>query len=338
MLVVGRSGVSVTSGNYSAHEGHGGMGQAVEFVASVRSAATVFVDPFGSGQVLTPVQSGNVTNVTVHWEPSPSLLRHGTLTFGSPLTGSNGEARATFLPDSERGNGQGTEMHENGQVTARVSASDIITQVYGQPSLGALVPPLTKIGTMNIDVGWHEPEVMRITITNNYDATITDIMGGGETSTKGKDVWTGELAQEDETTWRGILAATTNGSGRGKPPTLPVVGGAGCTWRWNAAQEFDVLAEETLPGQFRLTFTPIGSATGTMGSRKCKPTRFKRDGYLLAPFNDSRITSGGALEYVFPARPGGTVRHAVTSAGLSTIRLRDTYWEFDVEWVPPPPP
>jgi hypothetical protein len=307
-------------------------------VATVRSAATAFADPFGSGRSLFPAQSGNITNVTVTWEPSPSLLRHGTLTFASTQTDTNGEARATFLPDRERGDGRGTELHERGQVTAKVSAADIITQVYGQPSLGVLVPPLTKIGSMDVDVGWHEPETMRITITKNYDATITDILGGGETSQKGKDVWTGELAQQDDLTWRGILTGTTGGSGSGKPPTLPVVGGAGCRWSWNATQDFDVVAEEVIEGQFTLTFTPISRATGSMGGRKCRPTRFKRDGYVLAPFQDSRITSGLPIEYVFPPRPGGIVRHDETSGGLSTIRLRNTYWEFDVEWVPPPPP
>jgi hypothetical protein len=333
MAVIGRSGVGVSSATLAAHEGHGGEGPSIDFVATVRSAGGQFTNPFPPHQVLYAQQAGNIANVRVEWQPLPSLQRHlGLGGLGSTVTDASGEARWTSFLKAEEANGHGIEIHELGQIRADISSVDLLSQVYGQPALAALVP-VTLTGMGHVDITWHELEAMQITITNHYDITLQTGLESDATSV-GDDVFSGVLAQQSDGTWVGNLVGTTKGTGGG------TFGGRGCTWGWNASQWFIVEAAQAAPpnGPFQLTFHPSGPASGQMGSRRCKPTRWKRDGVLLAPFNDTRITSGGGLNYILPARPGGSVTYDITSGSLTGIKLKDTYWRFEVDYLEPPAP
>ena len=339
LFVVGRSGVSVSAAKTATHEVHNNVASTVDFVATVRSAASQFVNPFPPHNTLIPVQSGGIENVTVTWLPEPSLMRHGQLNItGTTRTDAAGESRATFSVQQERAQGHGVEIQEVGRIKAQVSSADLITQVYGQPSVGALVSGTLLSQPAPLVIEWHEPRVMHIKITNHYEVAINAGIGG-ETSTKGDDEWDGDLVEQPDGSWRGDVGGSTRGSGRGTTP----FGTGGCPWSWDALQLFELTLVPTQPnGPFQMTFTPSSPAAGSLGGRRCRPTRFKLAGILLAPFNDTRITTGAGLQYAIPPDPGvegqpQQTAYPITS-GLSTVTITNTSWKFEVTYKYPDPP
>jgi hypothetical protein len=336
IATVGRSGLSVFANPSATHEGHGGPGAPVTITAAVRTSATNLTNPF-NGAPLVPIHNGNVPGVAVTWTLGPGFDHHGTTSPPSgaiTTTDALGETKVTFTPIQEAADGHGIVLHELGLVQVSASARDLITQVYGLPSLGALVPTNLS-GVSSVDIAWHERETMRIDIANHYDVTIK--AGIGDTHAVGDDTFTGNLVQQANGTWRGTVVGTAKGTQTG----TTIFGGAytDCTMRWNATEVLDVEGiPATVPGgKFIFRFTPLLPPTGNVGSSRCPPTRHKHLGILMAPFNDTRITDGSGLQVILPDRPGGERDYPVPPIpGSAFVIDPSTNWHVTIEFVTSP--
>lgn len=201
----------------TAHEGHGGLGQAVQITARIR-AGRAFISPV-SGAVLLQAGSGQLDGLQLQWR-SRSVATyndHGTLASsipGTSTTDASGVARITYTPKREAANGQGVQSEDAADISVSANARDLLVRAYridDQSVVGFLMAS-TLSGTRTLrtytHIAWHGPGI-HITIENTYDVTIDAGAGIGGLMAfahrKGTDTFSGTLTKRSDGTYRGVL-------------------------------------------------------------------------------------------------------------------------------------
>ncbi len=331
MSILANFSIVVAATPRKVHEGHGGNGSPTDVVAHILAAPGAFVSPF-TGTGIVPVNNNPGAGVTVTWDLDSTLTRHGSVDPSTQTTGMLPSAMTAYTPRREPANGFGTQITQFGAITASVPGSELINSLYGTPILGALVPSKVS-GVGQILVEWHD-EVMEIDLTNEYDVTITEMVGKAHTD--GTDTFNGALTRSGDGRWVGSVAARAEGRFSGG-----AFGVGGCRTSWNATQQIMIVAtEDPTRATDNLTFQfyPAAPPAGSMGRGRCPPTLRKRDGVFYAPFNDLRVTTpdeGGALVVTMPPRPGGTVTVRVPSLPALGLAI-DATWVVTVNFPAPP--
>ena len=274
MLVLRRTSVEVIANPSATHEGHGGPGAVSAITARVNTVALRYTPPsFAPGVPLVPVQGSSLAGITVNWEADPILYAHGAPRLNTADSDAAGEVMGTYTPQQEDADGQGYVVSEAGTITARVDARQLITRLYGMPSLGALVSGQI-VGERKIIVAWHVLEAMRVKLINHYDVRIKAIVG--DTHAVGDDEIQGILAKQEDGTWTGILM------GRAVGNQNSIAFGRRCISRWDATQALYVVGEEAPNGQFGdfvFKFFPLwmprgplaGASVHRLGTRTHRP-------------------------------------------------------------------
>ncbi len=328
MAVVSSASVNVSATPAKAHEGHGASGSPVTITANVRATAGFFISPF-SLRPLIPSNPTGGANLPVTWTVHPSLQDHGTVPLAPSVTDPLGQARLTYTPNQEDANGEGYLANAIGTVQASVDGAQLINQAYGVPTLGALVGRQV-FGLTLLEVEWHEPEAMRISLVNTYDVTLDLILATGHAS--GTDRFEGILALQEDGTWRGVV----NGSASGSHQTQAF--GERCSSSWSASQLVEVVGAEApfaLNGDFYFEFHPVTAPSGSLGSGKCPPTVGSYEGVDYAPYNDYNVSQAAehqGLVIILPQQPGGTRDYPVHLAGVV-----DANWRVEIEFLEPQP-
>jgi hypothetical protein len=328
MLVVSSSSLVVDTSAAKVHEGHGGSGAPVQVNATVRTVASTFVSPF-SQRPLIPINGGGPQGIPVTWLPSPVMDRHGQ---GAPpgpsVTDVTGHTSFTYNPRAEKANGRGFPALDIATLQATVPASQLVTALYGVPSLGALVGGEVR-GIGHLQVEWHAAEAMRIKLVEDYNVTLDFGIAGG--SSKGRDVFEGVLALQEDGTWRGMAIGAAAGSWEGQAL------GHKCSDSWNAAQDVEVVgaaAPYALKGDFYFRFYPRTQPIGDMGSGgDCTPAPATYEGVDYAPYNDESIRSANTnqgLVITLPPKPGGSQDYPVLLPGVV-----DATWHVTIEYLQP---
>lgn len=328
MGVVASGSVVVSATPGLAHEGHGGPGAPVTLSASVNAVASTFVSPF-SRRPLIPLNPVPGAGLPVTWLPDPALERHGSVTLPSgTVTDPLGRNSITFTPRQEAANGEGYLTREVATIQASVPGALLVTQLYGVPSLGALVGGEVR-GLGLMDVEWHAAEAMRISLVEDYDVTIDLIIATGHT--RGRDTFEGLLALQEDGTWRGIATGTATGSHQTQALGQP------CSASWSASQLVEVVGEAApyaLNGDFYFRFMPVTQPSGSMGSGKCPPSVGSYEGVDYAPYNDYSISAAAekqGLVIILPQKPGGTRDYPIKLPGVV-----DATWRVTIEFLEPP--
>lgn len=329
MSVVGSASVTVAATPGRAHEGHGSTGAPVDISATVRAVATGFISPF-SLRPLIPINPIAGAGLTVSWQPDPSFGRHGSLQIPPmSVTDPLGRSTVTFTPREEVANGQGYLTREFAQMQASVSGAQLITQLYGLPSLGALVGR-EILGMGLVEIEWHEPEAMRISLVEDYDVTLDLILG--KTHGSGRDSFEGILALQEDGSWLGVVEGTATGSQESQAL------GRQCSTSWNASQLVEVVgadAPNALTGDFYFRFMPATQPTGSLGGGRCPPTMHAFEGVDYAPYNDYSISQAAedqGLVIILPQKPGGSHDYPIRLPGVV-----DATWHVTIEFLEPRP-
>lgn len=332
MAVVAQSTLKVTALPSKAHEGHGGDGSPVTITAQLTVNAWAFTSPF-SGLSVVPLNTGSAAGLPVTWTTDAALNAHGSASSLSGTTDPLARAQLTFTPKKEKANGQGYIVTETSIVQAAIPASQVITQAYGYPALGALVAGEVR-GIGNLLIEWHEPEAMHIELINEYDVTIKTFVG--DIHGTGVDMFTGTLVLQEDGTWRGNVVGKANGSQTGQ------AFGRACSSSWSTTQLMEVVgqaAPNATGGDFVFLFYPIAAPRGSMGSGRCPPTRRKTSyGATYAPYNDYAISQAEAsqgLVIILPNKPGATGNYPVADPPGPDITIKNTSWQVLIQYLEP---
>ncbi|HUR16508.1 MAG TPA: hypothetical protein VMZ33_04440 [Candidatus Limnocylindrales bacterium] len=329
MSVVGSASINVQANPPKAHEGHGGPGSPTAITGTVTAIASTFISPF-SERPLIPLAPTAGAGLPVTWHPDATLNEHGT----GPIpphgvTDPLGRASFDFTPRQEDANGEGYLTSEVSLIQASVSGAQLVTQLYGVPSLGALVGREVRgLGTLEIE--WHAAEAMRISLVNTYDVTLELIIG--RATGDGTDSFNGILALQEDGSWRGVVDGTATGTYRGTAL------GEACTTSWSARQLVEVIGQASphaLNGDFYFRFEPATPPTGSLGSGPCKSSLASYEGIDYAPYNDASITNAAqdqGLVIILPQKPGGTHDYPVKLEGVV-----DANWHVEIEFLEPQP-
>jgi hypothetical protein len=328
MPVVHGASLTVTSSPGEVHEGHGSNGEPSTLTATVFAVASTFISPL-SRRPLFPLNPVGGAGLPVTWHIDPQLSEHGSADMSrGNATDVLHRATVMYTPRQEAANGEGYLTRTFGFVQASVPANLLITQLYGMPSLGALVGGDVR-GFARLEVEWHEPQAMRINLVDTYDVTIDLILGKAHAT--GTDTFAGILALQEDGSWRGVVDGTTTASYSGSVLDQP------CSTSWSATQLMEITgkaAPTALDGDFVFQFKPVSQPSGSLGSGDCKPSLTVYDGFEYAPFNDYRITAppelGQGLVVYLPDRPGGSRDYPSRLEGVVTAN-----WHVEIEFLEP---
>jgi hypothetical protein len=337
MAVVSRASLNVVASDNVVHKGHGGSGESTTLTATLQATASAFVSPMG-GTVVPIHGTGQAAGIDVTWYPNPTMESHGVTSSTNTTTNPGGQATLTYTANTEnpRADRSGYLVKETGTVEAFVSGVDLITQLYGEPALGALMPNIVR-GSVQVDVEWHAPRLMHIEVTNTYNVTINaGAMGQMEGS--GTDTFIGDLDEQEDGTWRGTVNGTATGSHSGF-----AFNQQRCSSSWNAYQGLEVIGEpapNALSGDFIFRFTPIADPLGNTGRGRCPPQRWKDHGIYYAPFNDYAISHGAlgqGLVIILPQKPGGERDYPVPTMPPGSGFGVNANWHVKIEFFEPVP-
>ena len=337
MAVVSGASLNLVPSEQVVHKGHGSGGEVSTITATLQAAASAFVSPI-TGQAVVPVSgTAQVAGIDVNWYPNSTALANGSAPSSSSPTDPQGRALLTYTakPEEPRADRSGYLIVETGTIEAAVSGVDLITRLYAEPSLGALMPNIVR-GSTNIDVEWHAPRLMHVEFTNTYNVTIQGLVGSMTGS--GTDTYIGDLDEQEDGTWKGTVWGNAHGSQSGV-----AFNARRCGSSWNASQPLEVIgqpAPNSMTGDFVFTFIPVANPTGPTGRGRCPPTRHKQDGIYYAPFNDYAISQGAfgqGLNVILPQKPGGERDYPVPPMPPGSGFIVDANWHVKIEFLEPVP-
>ena len=134
------SGVEATikSRAPTAHEGHGGAGQPVDFVVNVKLEyfpESLYLPECGLLVNTSAPFIGPLKSVEVYWEPDEVLEKHGWFRNAYPasFTDAGGEAKLAYVPQEEESNGRGLEQKEPGTVAAAFNMNNALLALVQEP-------------------------------------------------------------------------------------------------------------------------------------------------------------------------------------------------------------
>lgn len=294
----------------SAHEGHGGLGQAVQITARLR-AGRAFRSPV-SGAVILQAGPGPLDGLQLTWRSRNVAIYndHGTLAAaipGTTSTDASGRSQIAYTPKREVANGQGVVTTDAADISVTANARDLLVRAYridDQSVLGFLMAS-TLLGTRTersfTTIDWHAAGI-QVTIENIYDVTVSANTGGlvAFAHRKGKDTFSGTLTKRSDGTYRGVLTGQTEATSQME--FVAGVAGDRCEDSTNDAQLLTVVAR-------RRDAVPLDPNLDILVSGSAGPDDFVLTFYpKVAPGNPGRCQ--GTIAYVGPG-PDGQVMSGV---------------------------
>jgi hypothetical protein len=335
IAMIRKATLTVVPTPYTAHEGHGGLGADVSITATVH--AQPVISPFSGQPIVVGCTSGTIAGIGVSWQYNAAISDHGTTAIVNGATDSSGNAKLVFTPKEEEAGGHGYEVRVVGAVTATASGVELGQKLYcADPKLAAIAGR-NIVGTGNILIGWHEPEIIWFKATlEKYDVSFK-ILGSGA-RIHGTDEIQGNLVQQKDGSWHGTLGATANGGWEGQS-LLFLAGGGRCATTWNQTQQLEVFTQDMPNGKLMLQFYPVTDPRGPSGRGKCSYTTIEVNGIKYAHYGDGNIMSpdtGQGLVIDLPPNPGGTkdypYRVSLPDGGVKA----NTYWHVVIVYLTPP--
>jgi hypothetical protein len=202
----------------SAHEGHGGPGQAVPMTARVGVPGAVgLVDPITGAPLFLPTGRA-ADGIAVRWSSDDTSVigDHGALdrALDAPVeTDALGTAGLQFLPKEEVANGQGDEVTAVATLRVTVGLRDLVAHFYQvTPAMSAFLFG-DRTTPAVLQIGWHEPAGLRVELTNIHNVKVEPYVQAflpafdGKAQRTGVDSATGFLARQPDGTYRGTLRA-----------------------------------------------------------------------------------------------------------------------------------
>jgi hypothetical protein len=201
-----------------------------------------------------------------------------------------------------------------------------VQRLFGLNINALLSDEVSATGPLKID--WHEKNVMKINFHNRYKVNYDVFKGLFKATRDGNDYFIGDLAKQDDGSFRGTVTGSTKATQYGGA----AIGNIVCRNSWDATQQLDVVAKPTGDSYF-FQFFAVERPTGTLNAAgtKCPNEKVKYNGFDYAPFNDYNLVrpeSGGGqlVEHVSPPPHGQTSNH-IEFGGDNVLA---GYWQYDI--------
>jgi hypothetical protein len=313
-----------TTGTAPVHEGHGRLGDRWDIDAFFGRGGDIS-NPRTGVALLSGTYVG--AGLEMKWNSNkPGVLAdHGQVRNGlnvPVMTDGNGEIHNGYQAKREDSNGRGELVHIDGNLYAEVKQLDLVRAAYRIPAeldtildCDCLITGIRRTPHPDFDIGWHEEDVLDITIENYYDYKISIIPGEIYTITrKGKDVAKGTLALNKDGTYSGIMHATSSGTASGSA----LLGLAGVVSCGNpdvstADQDLYVVGQKVGTVSMVLRFFPASTPAGTFTICQA-PIDYPGDDILgqaagkYIPLNDNRWQNPDVgIEIPIPGSPGNVI-------------------------------
>ena len=154
----------LTASGGSAHEGHEGKGDKLEYVVHVNVEYQPWqatpVAGISCGALINldfHVLQGGLANVLVDWIIPDVFYAHGMIEDQEPSTNGAGEARLSFQAQEEAAHGIGTFKESTGEVSAWLNLRPgFISAGITDPLLLQFVPEQVPVDRQWVAVSWHE--------------------------------------------------------------------------------------------------------------------------------------------------------------------------------------
>ena len=166
MLLAQSAQATLEASPNSAHEGHGGPGDVIDFTATVTMAFVPQNIPVGGTQCgvlvnLDPPLIGPQQGVEIRWDIPEVLSEHGSVDTpegGASLTDYQGQSKVQFQARQEDANGKGEEESKDGVVRASYNLhKHLANNGYHDPRMLYLIPESVPIyPPAFVTIEWHE--------------------------------------------------------------------------------------------------------------------------------------------------------------------------------------
>jgi hypothetical protein len=356
---------SISPTTASAHEGHGGPGQAVRLEARLGAPATPIISSM-TGHLLLAPRMHDLSGRPINWRvPDAAVLQaHGSL---SPAPGTTvptdltGTASIQFLPKAEKANGRGRELNDAVGVVAAISLWDLLSSHYDLPPAVRGFVFGEHIALGGISVAWHVEKWIEISIANEYDIKL-NLGPLGKGTRRGLDGAAGLLTLQADGTYLGTIEgfASANqelhGLGQSCAPAKsegwqklrvvgrkvpgfstasgaapgPAIAGNPLSGILPGSPSYQYLNGQPNGGYLALEFFPVSN--GRYSQRdKCQTEIQQTDDPSLPwflPYNDARWTIAGA-GYVIALPASGTLHYK--EKYLSSPTFGRSEWDVEVE-------
>jgi hypothetical protein len=166
MLIAQSARATLEVSPNSAHEGHRGPGDVIDFTATVTMTFVPQNIPVGGTQCgvlvnMDPPLTGPQNGVEIVWDIPDVLWEHGSVDIpegGVALTDYQGQSKVRFQARQEEANGKGEEEFEDGIVRAIYNLRNHLTNNgYHDPRMLSLIPEMMQIDPPAfVEISWHE--------------------------------------------------------------------------------------------------------------------------------------------------------------------------------------
>lgn len=163
-MIAQAASYELTASGQSAHEGHEGVGDKLEYVVHVdvdyQPWQSIPVAGVSCGALINldfQVLEGGLANVLVDWVIPDVFYAHGMVEDQQPSTNGAGEARLSFQAQEEAARGIGTFKESTGEVSAWLNLrTGFISAGITDPRLLQFVPERVPVERQWVEVSWHE--------------------------------------------------------------------------------------------------------------------------------------------------------------------------------------
>jgi hypothetical protein len=163
-MIAQAASYELTASGRSAHEGHEGKGDKLEYVVRVhvdyQPWQSIPVAGISCGALINldfHVLQGGLANVLVDWVIPDVFYAHGMVEDQEPSTNGAGEARLSFQAQEEAARGIGTFKESTGEVSAWLNLRPgFLAAGITDPRLLQFVPEQVPVDRQWVEVSWHE--------------------------------------------------------------------------------------------------------------------------------------------------------------------------------------
>ncbi len=163
-MIAQAANYQLTASGASAHEGHEGKGDKLEYIVRVEVNylpwQSIPVAGISCGALTNldfRVLVGGLSNVLVDWVIPEVFYAHGTVEDQEPSTDGAGEARLSFQAQEEDAHGIGPFQEQAGEVSAWLNLRmGFISAGITDPRLLQFVPERVPVASQWVEVSWHE--------------------------------------------------------------------------------------------------------------------------------------------------------------------------------------
>ncbi len=163
-MIAQAASYDLTASGGSAHEGHEGKGDRLEYIVHVKVDyqpwQSIPVAGISCGALVNldfHVLVDGLANVLVDWVIPDVFYAHGMVEDQEPSTNDAGEAKLSFQAQEEEAHGIGTFQESTGEVSARLNLrTGFISAGVTDPRLLQFVPERVPVMSQWVEVSWHE--------------------------------------------------------------------------------------------------------------------------------------------------------------------------------------